>query len=62
MIYLHINTLQTLKLEYRDPDHGHCWLKTDQYMVWSFAGPVLVVIIINAAFLASALRIVQLHR
>lgn len=47
---------------YGDPDRGHCWLKTDEYMVWSFAGPVLVVIVINAIFLASALRIVQIHR
>ena len=47
---------------YGDPDRGHCWLKTDEYMVWSFAGPVLVVIVINAIFLVSALRIVQIHR
>jgi len=47
---------------YGDPDRGHCWIKADQFMIWSFAGPVMLVVSINATFLITALRVVHEHR
>ena len=47
---------------YGDPDQGHCWIKADKFMVWSFAGPVILVVTVNATFLVTALRVVHEHR
>ncbi|BFZ16751.1 hypothetical protein BsWGS_19790 [Bradybaena similaris] len=39
----------------------YCWLTTDDYFVWAFAGPVALILLINAIFLIYALSTVCRH-
>nr|XP_039261734.1 uncharacterized protein LOC120337897 [Styela clava] len=39
----------------------HCWLSTDDNFMWAFAGPVLLVALINTYFLIVAMRLVSQH-
>ncbi|GFN80119.1 adhesion g protein-coupled receptor l3 [Plakobranchus ocellatus] len=38
-----------------------CWLTTERYFIWSFAGPVALFLLINSIFLAYALSTVCRH-
>ncbi|CAH1982600.1 unnamed protein product [Acanthoscelides obtectus] len=39
----------------------HCWLQTDHYFIYSFVGPVLVVILLNLVFLTMAIVMMCRH-
>uniref|UniRef100_A0A2C9LDS9 GAIN-B domain-containing protein n=1 Tax=Biomphalaria glabrata TaxID=6526 RepID=A0A2C9LDS9_BIOGL len=38
-----------------------CWLKQDRYFIWAFAGPVAIILLVNALFLAYAMSTVCRH-
>ncbi|XP_033737458.1 adhesion G protein-coupled receptor L3-like [Pecten maximus] len=39
----------------------YCWLTTDRYFIWSFAGPVAAVLLVNAGILTYAMSTVCRH-
>ncbi|KAK7487541.1 hypothetical protein BaRGS_00021243, partial [Batillaria attramentaria] len=39
----------------------YCWLTTERYFIWSFAGPVAVILLVNAAILVYAMTMVCRH-
>ncbi|CAH1153302.1 unnamed protein product [Phaedon cochleariae] len=39
----------------------HCWLQTDNYFIYSFVGPVFVVIVLNVIFLIMAIFMMCRH-
>ncbi|RZB40519.1 latrophilin Cirl [Asbolus verrucosus] len=39
----------------------HCWLKTNNYFIYSFVGPVIIVLILNLIFLAMAVVMMCRH-
>jgi latrophilin 1 len=39
----------------------YCWLRTDNYFIWSFVGPVIVALAANCLFLLMALCVVCRH-
>lgn len=39
----------------------HCWLKTENYFIWSFVGPVCAVILINVIMLSIAIYMMCRH-
>ncbi|BFY99738.1 hypothetical protein BsWGS_02778 [Bradybaena similaris] len=38
-----------------------CWLTTDRYFIWAFAGPVAMILLVNAFFLTYAMSTVCRH-
>ncbi|XP_050314725.1 latrophilin Cirl-like isoform X2 [Anthonomus grandis grandis] len=39
----------------------HCWLKTDNYFIYTFVGPVLIVMLLNVIFLTMAIVMMCRH-
>ncbi|XP_025110170.1 adhesion G protein-coupled receptor L1-like [Pomacea canaliculata] len=39
----------------------YCWLTTERYFIWSFAGPVAVILFVNAVILVYAMTMVCRH-
>ncbi|XP_066280378.1 adhesion G protein-coupled receptor L3-like [Branchiostoma lanceolatum] len=36
----------------------YCWLSVDSYFIWSFVGPMLLVVLVNIGFLAMTLKVI----
>lgn len=41
--------------------YQYCWLTTDRYFIWSFAGPVAAILVVNAGILTYAMSTVCRH-
>ena len=39
----------------------HCWLRTDNYFIWCFVGPVIAILLANLIFLSIALTTMCKH-
>ncbi|XP_078594300.1 adhesion G protein-coupled receptor L2-like [Branchiostoma floridae x Branchiostoma japonicum] len=36
----------------------YCWLSVDSYFIWSFVGPMLLVVLVNIGFLAMTMKVI----
>ncbi|XP_019630704.1 PREDICTED: adhesion G protein-coupled receptor L3-like [Branchiostoma belcheri] len=40
----------------------YCWLSVNNYFIWSFVGPMLIVVLVNVGFLAMTMRVIYTQK
>ncbi|KAI8482581.1 hypothetical protein Bbelb_396480 [Branchiostoma belcheri] len=40
----------------------YCWLSVNSYFIWSFVGPMLIVVLVNIGFLAMTMRVIYTQK